>query len=383
MQGDWRATSLLQAAISQLAGEDPAAQVTRLKSLPAGELRDGVFQSVLAAWAKKDPAAAYASVAEIPPGQAHDAARYGVLREWAERDPTGALAQINALLPTLQAGVLGNQLITGVAERVGQKDPRLALEWLSTLPVEFRDAPAIAAARVWAAKEPAAALDWCVENGVEVARGKRDNFNAWGAGVLGEALAAQPAATIEWLEARPAGPDRERLLERALEDSLWLAPKEQLFSKGTAFATRLFEQLSPEAQARTAAGLGRKRGEQGDLADLGAWAQNFAPGPARADALAGAVSAAYARGASGVEALFANTASAADRDAALRGLTEAMRHTAPASAADRALTITDPDMRRQALESVMTIWLKRDPETARTWLRDTATIPETWKQAWR
>jgi hypothetical protein len=75
IQGDWRASDLLRAAISQLAGEDPAAQAARLRTLPKGKLRDDVFQSVLAEWAKKDPAAAYAALAEILPGQAHDAAR--------------------------------------------------------------------------------------------------------------------------------------------------------------------------------------------------------------------------------------------------------------------------------------------------------------------
>ncbi|HEV7866175.1 MAG TPA: hypothetical protein VGO90_00735 [Chthoniobacteraceae bacterium] len=383
MQSDWRATSLLGAAISQLAGEDPAAQAARLRTLPRSELRDGVFQGVLAAWAKIDPAAAYASLAEIPPGQTQDAARDGVLREWAERDPAAALAQINVLLPTLKAGVLGNELITDLADRIGKKNPQLALEWLSTLPVEFRDAPAIAAARGWAVKEPAAALEWCVENGVDVARGHRNGFNGWQAGVLGEALAAQPAATIAWLEVRPAGPDRDRLLERALEDSFWRVPKEQLFDQGTAFAMRLFEQLPPESQERTATALGRKRAEQGDLTDLGVWAQNFASGPARANAVAGAIGAAYERDASRVETLLASTASTADRDAALRGLAETMSKATPAGAAIRALTITDSAVRRETLDAVVTGWLKRDPETARTWLRNAAAIPEAWKQTWK
>ena len=383
MQGERRATSLLQAAMSQLAGEDPAAQAARLRTLPSGKLRAEAFEDILAAWAKKDPVAAYASLAEIPPGIARDVARDDVLHKWAERDPAGALAEVNVLLPTLKAGVLGNKLITDLADLIGKKNPHLVLEWLGTLPVEFRTAPAIAAARGWAAKEPAAALDWCVENGVDVARGHRFGFGGWHAGVLGEALAAQPAATIEWLESLPAGPDRDRLLENALVDSLWRVPKEQLFGEGTAFAMRLFEQLAEDSQARTATALGRKRAEQGDLIDLTAWAQNFPPGSARANAVAGAMGAAYVRDASRVEPLLASMASPPDRDAALRGLAEAMSNAAPVDAAVRALAITDPATRRETLGSIVTGWVERDPETARTWLRDSATIPEAWKQAWR
>lgn len=226
--GGYRSTMLLRGAIKQLAPEDPAAQAARLKTLPSGTLRDTALQHVIAKWAEKDPAAAFAALANLPPGRTRDSARGDVLRQWAERDPAAAIAQANTILPTLQAGVLGNDLITGMAERIGKNDPRLALDWLSGLPPEFRSDPAIAAARVWAAKEPVAALDWGLENGVDVARGKRTSLNSSEAGVLAEAIAAQPQAVAAWLEALPAGPGRDRLIERGLEDSLWRAPKDQL-----------------------------------------------------------------------------------------------------------------------------------------------------------
>ena len=76
----------------------------------------------------------------------------------------------SAILPTLEAGVFGNEVVTATASAAAQKDPRLVLDWLGTIPVAFRIAPAIAAARKWATQEPSAALDWCIENGVDVAR---------------------------------------------------------------------------------------------------------------------------------------------------------------------------------------------------------------------
>ena len=383
MQDDWRATSLLYQAIRQLAGDDHAAQAARLKTLASSKLRDDVFQSVLADWAKTDPAAAYAALAEIPPGRTHDGARDGVLRNWAERDPAGALAQVNALLPMLKAGVLGNELVTDLAERVGKKDPRLVLEWLSELPVEFRAAPAIGAARVWAAKDPAAALDWCLANGVDVARGRRMGFNSWQAGVLGEALAAHPDLAVAWLEGLRAGPDRDRLLERALQDSLWRVPKEQLFDEDNAFAMRLFNELAAESQVRAATALGEKRAQQGDLTDLHDWAENFTVDAARANAIAGAMAATYERDASRVEPLLASSTSPADRDAALRGLAGAMSNSAPAEAAARALAINDPALRRETLGTIVSAWKTRDPDAAVAWLRDSAGIPEAWKQSWQ
>lgn len=383
MEADWRSTRLLQEAIRHLAADDPAAQVARLKTLPSGKLRNDVFRNVLAAWSKNDPAAAYAALAEIPPGRTHDDARDGVLHDWAERDPAGALAQVTKILPTLKAGVLGNELITDLAERIGKKDPHLLLEWLSELPVEFRAAPAIGAARVWAAKDPVAALDWCLANGVDVARGRRSGFNSWQAGVLGEALAAHPDTTLVWLQQLPAGPDRERLLERALHDSLWRVPEEQLFREGNAFAMRLFNELAVESQVRATTKLGEKRAQRGDLTDLHEWAENFSAGAARANAIAGAMRASYERDASRVEALLASTTSSADRDAALRGLAGAMSNSAPAEAATRALGINDPSIRRETLGTVVTAWQNLDPARADAWLNDTATIPDAWKQLWQ
>jgi hypothetical protein len=379
---DHRPSSLFAHALERLAGGDHRAKVGKLRALPKGKLRDSVLQGVLADWATTDPAGAFAALAEISPGPAHDAARRAVMTEWASHDPAAALAQLDALLPTLQAGVLGNELVTEIAARVGDKDPRLVLDWLSQIPVEFRMAPAIATARVWAAKEPALALEWCLENGVDVVRGKRMGLNMWQAGVLGEAMTAQPAATIAWLEARPAGPDRDRLLERALADSLWQVPKEQLFGEGSAFALRLFNQLAEESQVRVATALGETRARQGDLTDLNVWAQHFAPGPARANAVAGAISAAYERDATCVEALLANVTAPADRDAALRGLAGMMSDLAPADAAARALAINDPALRRETLGTIITAWRKRDPGLASNWLRDNPAIPDAWKQAW-
>ncbi len=382
MPDDRRASTLLGEAIKQLAGDNPAAQLARLKTLPSGKQRDDVFIGILANWAKTDPAAAYTALGEFAPGRTFDSARDAVLREWAGSDPAGCLAQMDAVVPTLKADVLGNDLIKELTARIGRKDPHLVLDWLGTLPVEFRSTAAIFAAGAWAAKEPLAALDWCLANGVDVARGRRNDFFSWQSGVLGEALGAKPGETVAWLEALPAGSNRDRLMERGFADSLWRAPKDRLFGPEDGIAFRLFNELPEEAQMRNATELGRARMERGDLTDLNDWAENFAPGAVRANAIAGAIGAAYERDASQVEALLAGTRSARDRDAALRGLAETMRFTAPAGAAGRAVEIGDAALRRETLEPIVTFWIKRDPDAAHAWLQDADNIPADWKRAW-
>ena len=214
-----------------------------------------------------------------------------------------------------------------------------------------------------------------------VARGKLLDFGFWQAGVLAAALAKDAAATLAWIEAQPAGSERERLLERALDEGKWWQTKGQSPSADAEMAIRLLRELPEDAQIRGANRLGRKRAEHGDLGDLNAWSQNSFAGPVRAEAIASAVGVAFKIDASRVDALLAGVAGA-DRDAALRGLATAMSDTTPANAATRALGIADASLRRETVDSVMTTWLKRDPEASRAWLQGAPNIPSAWKQAW-
>lgn len=376
-----RSVEMLDQAIFQLAGDDYRARIAKLKTFPASELRSQVLQHMLYWWAETEPAAAYAALGELAAGPAREKARAGILRSWATSDPAGALREMSAVIPTLEAGVLGSDLVTRVAELAGKKDRRLVLDWLGGLPVEFRMAPAIAAAADWAKTEPTAALDWCLENGVDVARGRRVGLGSWSAGVLGEALAADPSKVLSWLGALPAGANHDTLMERALWDSLWRVPNEQRFEK-EAVSMRLFGQLSEEAQLNSASEFGKARGKMESFTDLNAWAQTFSPGPVRADAVAGAVASSFERGAAGADALIDSVSPGPDRDAALRGLVNAMSSTAPANAASRALGIGDSNLRRETLGAVVSGWLKDDPEASRAWLAKDALIPAVWKETW-
>ncbi len=378
----WPATALLGEALDALYGKDAAAKVARARTLPPGQLRDNAIFRELQQWAEQDPAAAYAALAEIPAGQTRDDVRQSVLRAWAERDPAAALAKLAELLPTLKAGVLGHELVTSTAEQIANKNPRLALEWLSGIPAEFRSAPAIAAARQWAEKEPLAALEWCLANGVDIAQANWRGTSHWDPAVLGGAMERAPAETFAMLGALPPGAERDRLLECAFMESLWHTPGKQLFDGDAALAWQFYDQLPEDAQIAKATLFGVKRAEHGDLADLGAWGQNFASGPARFNAITGAMDTAYGRHPSRAETLLATTAPGADRDAALRGLADATRTSAPAAAAARALSIGDPNLRREVLAGVVLPWLKTNASASREWLQNNAAIPAAWKQEW-
>ena len=380
----WWPSSLLYEALDTLYGKDTAAMMARARTLPPGELRDSALTMSLYRWAAQDPAAAWAALAEIPPGSMRDSVRESVLRASAERDPAWTLARLGEILPTLKAGVLGNDLVKRVAERIAAKNPRLALDWLSGIPSEFGATPAIGAAREWAKKEPLAALEWCLANGVDIAQANwlDPSGSMWQPAVLGEAMERAPEETFAWLAALPAGADRDRLLECAFMESMWHTPGKQLFGEDAAMAWRFYDALPPDAQVAKAWLFGQKRAAKVGVGDLAAWAQDFPPGLARSNAIAGAISAARQRDAAPAEAFLATVRPGPDRDAALRGIADAQRQSAPAAAADRALGIGDATVRRDTLEAVVLPWLQSDAKTSRAWLQSAAAIPAEWKQDW-
>jgi hypothetical protein len=195
-------------------------------------------------------------------------------------------------------------------------------------------------------------------------------------------MAAEPAKTLEWVDALPAGPERQRLLEQALRDGVLRTPYEKLFSGEPPLALRLFRQLDAEGQFARAASLGEKRGNERDFTDLSVWSQNFPHGEVRSEAVAGAMSAVVKRDAASADALLASARTTADRDAALRGLAQGLNDTAPAAAATRALSIADAGTRREAIGIVMKSWLNRDRASATEWLAKADQIPGSWKQTW-
>jgi hypothetical protein len=379
--GEWNYVPALVAAIQRLAGDDPAAQLAKLKTLPPGVLRDRGMGWFLCRWGEKDPAAALRSFGEV--SHAPDAAdiRNFLLTKLSERDPAAALGQLSNMMPELTAGVHGNRMVIEMAERIAAKDPQLILDWLADAPIEFRTTAGVAAARVWAKTDPVAALEWCAAHEVDVGRVYRDDYYQAKTSVLGEALTNAPEKTMAWLEALPAGAARDRLMERALHDALLRSPGQPSQSSGDDLPMRLFRELPPEGQWRAATRIGEMQGRSGSLTDLDVLGAQFPSSQARSNAIAGAIGAAYKSDASRVEPLLASVSSASDRNAAMRGLAIAMTETAPVAATARAMEITDNAARDETLDSIVFLWMQRDPAAARSWLENApAALAYTWRE---
>jgi hypothetical protein len=364
-----RSKRLLFAAIEKLAGKEPAAQVARLREMEPGGLREQVFADVLKKWADSDPRAAFGAVNDMKPGGPRDDARKQVILAWAGQDPAGALAQVPALLSTLKNQLIGNPFLTSLVERVMEKDPRLGLEWIDRLPPEHRQSVAIAGLTTWAKKEPVAALEWGLANGVEVARGKMTSLNSWYKGVLGTAVNEAPIATFAALEALPPGPQRTGLLERALCELGWLPAGEKSVSTQADVLRRVLPQLSSEAQGTVARQFGTMTGIQSSLTDVGTWSRMFPAGEVRDAAVSQAVSYAFQKDVQRGDRLLASLPPSPERDAALSSVVTMISYRDPAAAAQRALEIGDWQKRQKSLDAVLEEWRRRDPAASEAWLR--------------
>ena len=241
--------------IAGLAGPGGREQAAMFLAMPPARGRDDFLAAIFETWAQSEPATAFDSATLLPAGELRERVQHSLLLDWVRRDPASALARTRTLLPGLRAGMTGSGFINAFTDRLAKIDPATALSWVTELPAEMRPFPAIAAAREWAKTEPAAALDWCRANGIEVVRHLRGSGSD--DAVLSSAMRAHPAETTAWALALPPGDDRDRLLERALHERLNRTQPDQLFTGDPKSFRELHRQTPPAGRAR----IERRMGE--------------------------------------------------------------------------------------------------------------------------
>ena len=237
-------------------------------------------------------------------------------------DAAGALAQIDAILPTLKAGLEGDSLVNQIARSAAKDHPGLVLNWLAKIPLEFRVTPAISAARDLATTDPQAALEWCRPMAsISILARNTDSVAVAG---RSRGRDDRGAGRDAGLARGVAGRERSGSVSRAGDERRTLAVAgRQTFQRRRAVAMRLFNELSPEAQAqRRCPRAGARKDERSHRPQrLGAAV------PARSDPgrchrrrdRRGFPTRRFPRGCAALQ-----FSTDADRDAALRGLAETM-----------------------------------------------------------
>ncbi len=190
-----------------------------------------------------------------------------------------------------------------------------------------------------------------------------------------EALSAKRKETLEWLQALPAGPERDRFVEAAVRGV-----------DGESMET-LFLELPPEAAIRCA-GMVASRLAAKDVERAQEWASSLADPDGRA--------AAWKAIGGGREEPLA-IPSGPDRDAMLTGMALARATAKPEDAFARMLEIDDPTRRRETFDDILSL-VFRDPveiapgvtmaatpestvQAVREWVKN-SNVPDEWKHDW-
>jgi hypothetical protein len=195
---------------------------------------------------------------------------------------------------------------------------------------------------------------------------------------LQNAFASDSKATFAWLEAQPASPDRDHLVERALRE--WLEDHSGRDVCENGDVLKLYGDLPPEAQPRVAQALGEGVGQDSDFTDIQNWANHF-EGNARNMAIEAVVNMIARPDPSAAEKLLDGLADPSDRDAALQGI--ALQLEDP-DGVDRALQISDPTQRADTIEAIIDDWSSSEPAACRAWLALHASeLPRDLVAAWQ
>lgn len=353
--------------------KDHARRFELLSDFPAGTARQRMVRYVCAEWAHSDFPAALAAIGSMTPDAERTEALRTMLPNSVGRDPAGTLAQAVTL-----GAADDPKTVLRLAMAAGDKAPWVTARWLEALgPEQLRSAgPALVLA--WAKKEPATAFNWAIKHGMDIGAsvlaGADTETRDWAFGQritedtpMQTAMWAKPEAVLGWLHAQPPGAARDTAVVqtlRAMRDEREMIP--------------LLAMLPPDA-APQGAEIIAGRFKSLNSGSATEWAASLPTGPTRTAAWTG-----YGKAMFGEKP--PNVPPGPDRDAMLRGMTQSSfySHFSPERPMEHALEISDPALRQQTFDELMSGWVKNPQhrESAAPWL-ERAAIPQEWKARWR
>ncbi|MDB6172903.1 MAG: hypothetical protein JWL59_2214 [Chthoniobacteraceae bacterium] len=375
------AQQILKTAISGLVGSGSKEQMLAVAALPSNHARDGFFNEKLSEWTAEDPAAAFAFIQRSDADLFRSDRLHSVLSAWAQKDPVKAAEAIDSILPQLTKGGWHTlSIVAGAAEALAEQGVALALDWAARLPFPLQEAGLRAAAGHWAETDPIAALDWCLENRFDAARTNLEptSYSGWNfptKPVIAVAAKADAEGTLRWIESLSRDTYREALLECALTE---------LCEHDVPLVIAHLNKLPADSQERIGFALGVNYFGPTELGALPSWSQRLPAGPVRNAAIETVVTLwligkPAPEGMGVVVDLFP---AASEHDAVLSAFSSFAAADHPDIAAEYALAISDPVIRRDVLDSTLPQWLRWHPDEAQMWLNKMPGLPPAWKAAW-
>ncbi len=346
-----------------------------LLGFPPGKTRENVLSSVLRSWAKDEPDAALATAQSLTEPSERMKALAEVLKGWTSKDPETAFAKYQTL------GISDVKLATSLLTSLAETNPLRAVELLGNLDPAHHAETAQSIVEKWASKDPAAALMWALENGVNLAGRQeitqrvrhasfgRTTVSSFGSiDPIGTAMRNKSEAVLAWLRSLPPGANRDQIAEQVMLRGM---NADQMLT--------LFSQLSPDAAARVAHVVASTLAKDPERAQQ--WVATLPSGPVRERAWIGFGSDPYQK--------IPLPAAGPERDAMLSGrVFPARLQLSPIPSLETAMQISDPLLRRDVLDTAMDDFTSSRRASkewgiqALEWL-EKSEVPEEWKKRWR
>jgi RNA polymerase sigma factor (sigma-70 family) len=129
LNGSWVRFDPAIGVLESWAQKEPVAALAWVRQSVPEKSRASVLSSVIPQVAAGDPEAALAALEEIPSGMLRKRAQSGVVRAWAAQSPVAAAIYVT----NLQASAVRPELVRLVADAWAQKDPEAAFQWAQGL----------------------------------------------------------------------------------------------------------------------------------------------------------------------------------------------------------------------------------------------------------
>jgi hypothetical protein len=345
-------------ALPTLGDGDPAAQLETLSKLPPSRLKDTLTAEAIQSLAEKDFEGAHAQLSLIANARQRSRLEKDILGKLAARDAPAAIKKVVELSTALGDGITARQLIATVLQPAAKADPKAALASLDQLPEELRS-PARGSVLVgWANEHPMDALNWAVENGINVKQtisiSPDSNGGAWQS-LMSVALFKDREKTLSWIRALPASEERDGFLR----DALWSDSWENRIA--------IFNEIRPEAQKDAIGPLLRGFGETG-VKTAEDWVQAMQPGATRTEAIKVLTAFQVDNKGEKADSLAEAWPAGNERDSALKGIVSSIGFKDPQRGMNFAMRIQDPQLRFDSLLMVAENWLSKDERAASAWI---------------
>ena len=395
--------------------EDPQGVSSMLGEITNLQQRSSLINSISSHWIQKDPNAALSWIKTLPGSQAKTQALSSAFRQLIHQD-SDQVPQLLEQIPPANR----NQIVSGMIQQWANKDFHSAKQWLTTqdnphilerglsnlLSIWAQKAPGEAAAflqnssvknhdnhhstlaRVWATKDPDAALQWAQNLEEPGSRQAATNqvYQQIASSDPDRAISLLPGINDESNHNSLLGSIASNLAVQNFDRSKeWIStlPQEQRFQAASSMlssisrsqpndAAVLLDQLSAEASGDSDL-LGKVNGYANDIANswgqhdpesAARWAQQITDEDTQFKAVSGVARSWVNNDAEGAADWINELPPGKSRDEATGILVNHVEGIDPESAFEWAQTITDDDGRYQSLNGVFNEWHQQNPEAA-------------------